>query len=167
MYFLTYGIFTFVIQFTRYRTEMPTKISLFVMKMLENIYISGVLLSHPLGKLVFKRILDKSVTYVAGSNAAIPLKENFSPEEVPDSAKETCRNWFYKIASIRELIPRLYPFNFYIICFINHSFSVFFFFKKNSPFSSCVVILARVARWGNAFTKNKFPVWIPLMWCSR
>jgi len=60
------------------------------------------------GKLVFERILDKSVTYIAGTNAQVRLSENFRPDEVPDSAKETCRNWFYKIASIRELVPRLY-----------------------------------------------------------
>ncbi|XP_070269831.1 VPS35 endosomal protein-sorting factor-like isoform X2 [Myotis yumanensis] len=34
--------------------------------------------------------------------------DNFSPENVNDTARETCLNWFFKIASIRELIPRFY-----------------------------------------------------------
>ena len=63
-----------------------------------------------LGRLVFERIRDKSVTYTAGSNMPKALSNNFTPEEVPVSAKETCQNWFYKVASIRELIPRLYLF---------------------------------------------------------
>jgi hypothetical protein len=53
------------------------------------------------GKLVYERLKSKS----EGEKS---LPENFSPSMVPESAKETCLNWFYKISSIRELLPRLY-----------------------------------------------------------
>eukprot|EP00058_Branchiostoma_floridae_P021627 XP_002607117.1 hypothetical protein BRAFLDRAFT_68089 [Branchiostoma floridae] len=60
------------------------------------------------GNLVYERIRQKSAYFPPGSKVPQMLPEDFTPDQVPDSAKETCRNWFYKIASIRELIPRLY-----------------------------------------------------------
>ncbi|KAJ8038159.1 UPF0505 protein C16orf62-like [Holothuria leucospilota] len=60
------------------------------------------------GRLVFDRIRQKSSYIPPGSKKPQVLPENFTPDQVPESAKETCRNWFFKIASIRELIPRLY-----------------------------------------------------------
>ncbi|XP_069838075.1 VPS35 endosomal protein-sorting factor-like isoform X2 [Dendropsophus ebraccatus] len=53
------------------------------------------------GKLVYERILSMCADKT-------PLPANFTPEHVNDTAKETCLNWFFKIASIRELVPRFY-----------------------------------------------------------
>uniref|UniRef100_A0A2K5IBL2 VPS35 endosomal protein-sorting factor-like n=1 Tax=Colobus angolensis palliatus TaxID=336983 RepID=A0A2K5IBL2_COLAP len=54
------------------------------------------------GKLVYERIFSMCV-----DNRSV-LPDHFSPENANDTAKETCLNWFFKIASIRELIPRFY-----------------------------------------------------------
>ncbi|KAN0025999.1 hypothetical protein ACTFIV_006979 [Dictyostelium citrinum] len=51
------------------------------------------------GNLVYDRIKKRLQTSKESKNHEILLKEQ---------AKETCRNWFYKIASIRELLPRLF-----------------------------------------------------------
>ena len=58
---------------------------------------------------MFDRIRRKSQYTPPGSIKPIMLPEDFDPKDVPESGKETCRNWFYKISSIRELLPRLYP----------------------------------------------------------
>lgn len=53
------------------------------------------------GKLVYDRLKSKSEDEKS-------LPDNFTSKMIPEAAKETCLNWFYKVASIRELIPRLY-----------------------------------------------------------
>ncbi|XP_028669604.2 VPS35 endosomal protein-sorting factor-like [Erpetoichthys calabaricus] len=53
------------------------------------------------GRLVYDRIWS-----MCSDTQLLP--DSFSSDDVNDTARETCLNWFFKIASIRELIPRLY-----------------------------------------------------------
>jgi len=56
---------------------------------------------------------------------------------VPESAKETCRNWFFKIASIRELLPRFYVETAILQCYS---------FLTTSEYSQALVRLAAMVR---------------------
>uniref|UniRef100_A0A7N6AFY4 VPS35 endosomal protein-sorting factor-like n=1 Tax=Anabas testudineus TaxID=64144 RepID=A0A7N6AFY4_ANATE len=55
------------------------------------------------GRLVYDRIWTMCL-----DPRPLPGIDSFTAEDVNDTAKETCLNWFFKIASIRELLPRLY-----------------------------------------------------------
>ncbi|ALC47849.1 CG8202 [Drosophila busckii] len=52
------------------------------------------------GKLVYERLRSKAAG-VPGASATALHRER-------ETARDTCQNWFYKIASIRELLPRVY-----------------------------------------------------------
>ncbi|KAF1333259.1 hypothetical protein FI667_g2958, partial [Globisporangium splendens] len=59
------------------------------------------------GNLVFERIKARGSEDENGQPLPTPLSENFVSSDVNIHAKETCRNWFYKTACIRELLPRI------------------------------------------------------------
>ena len=60
------------------------------------------------GELVYKRLLTRAQE-LSMQLSSSPIREGeFSASQIPQAAKETCRNWFYKTACIRELVPRLY-----------------------------------------------------------
>ena len=62
------------------------------------------------GWMVFNRLKNKAEDALSLGNATrkkARLPDDFKPDNVPLIAKETCRNWFYKTACIKELLPRL------------------------------------------------------------
>ena len=80
--------------------------SLFVM-------VSDIL--EKFSELVFDRILAKAeecegqaLPGIARCSCESNLQGHFTSSMIAVEAKETCRNWFYKTACIRELLPRMY-----------------------------------------------------------
>ena len=61
------------------------------------------------GNMVFQRLKMKAdEAWKEKDRWNKALAEDFTSNDVPLPAKETCRNWFYKCACIRELLPRVY-----------------------------------------------------------
>lgn len=58
------------------------------------------------GELVYQRIKSRGTDNVNPNAPGLPAE--FKATDVSASAKETCRNWFFKTACIRELMPRMY-----------------------------------------------------------
>ncbi|KAI9917927.1 hypothetical protein PsorP6_013056 [Peronosclerospora sorghi] len=60
------------------------------------------------GTLVFERIRAQASEDETGHALPEPLGDHFTSADINVQATETCRNWFYKSACIRELLPRIY-----------------------------------------------------------
>ncbi|XP_011046723.1 PREDICTED: UPF0505 protein C16orf62 homolog isoform X2 [Populus euphratica] len=60
-----------------------------------------------LGDMVWKRIQQKA-EFSEDGTFLCSLPENFKATDICSDAKETCNNWFCKVGSIRELLPRIY-----------------------------------------------------------
>ena len=80
------------------------------------------------------------------------LSENsFTAADVPLSAKETCRNWFYKSSCIRELLPRVY---------IELSLFKCYRYLTDDDFGSILSRISSVIR-GNVIVVTYLPTYLP------
>ncbi|CAM9556585.1 unnamed protein product, partial [Scytosiphon promiscuus] len=61
------------------------------------------------GVMVFERIrgVGEGSTVLPGTEERHALPKGWTCDDVGPEARETCRNWFYKTACIRELLPRV------------------------------------------------------------
>lgn len=74
-----------------------------------SIFVSVTEALDKFGNMVYARLRGKAEEVLnAGATKPVELGEYFTSADVPPIAKETCRNWFYKTACIRELLPRIY-----------------------------------------------------------
>ncbi|XP_076067854.1 VPS35 endosomal protein-sorting factor-like isoform X2 [Oratosquilla oratoria] len=61
-----------------------------------------------LASLIYTRLREKAHTQQHQNGSVTTFPEHFKSAMVSEDGQETTRNWLYKVASIRELLPRLY-----------------------------------------------------------
>lgn len=71
------------------------------------LFVLGAEIMDMLGDLVWDRIKQKAEFSDDGTKIC-SLPDDFDAKSICFEAKETCNNWFRKISSIHELLPRIY-----------------------------------------------------------
>ncbi|MCD7469575.1 hypothetical protein HAX54_008688 [Datura stramonium] len=77
-----------------------------VLQLYPTLFVLATEILDMLGDMVWERIRQKAEYTEDGTFVHLP--DNFHATEICAEAKETCYNWFCKVGSIRELLPRIY-----------------------------------------------------------
>lgn len=77
-----------------------------VLQLYPTLFVLATEILDILGDMVWERIRRKAEYTEDGTLVHLP--DNFQATEICAEAKETCYNWFCKVGSIRELLPRIY-----------------------------------------------------------
>ncbi|KAG5570269.1 hypothetical protein H5410_060035 [Solanum commersonii] len=77
-----------------------------VLQLYPTLFVLATEILDMLGDMVWERIRQKAEYTEDGTLVHLP--GNFQATEICAEAKDTCYNWFCKVGSIRELLPRIY-----------------------------------------------------------
>ncbi|XP_055801098.1 uncharacterized protein LOC129870364 isoform X2 [Solanum dulcamara] len=77
-----------------------------VLQLYPTLFVLATEILDMFGDMVWERIRQKAEYTEEGTLVHLP--DNFQATEICAEAKETCYNWFCKVGSIRELLPRIY-----------------------------------------------------------
>lgn len=78
-----------------------------VLQFYPTVFVLATDIMDMLGDMVWERIKRRAEFSEHGTIRCF-IPEKFDASDICDDAKETCYNWFCKIGSIRELLPRIY-----------------------------------------------------------
>ncbi|XP_050246843.1 uncharacterized protein LOC126694549 isoform X1 [Quercus robur] len=78
-----------------------------ILQFYPTLFVLAMDIMDMLGNMVWERIMWKA-EFAEDGTRLCSLPDNFQASDICSDAKETCNNWFCKIGSIRELLPRIY-----------------------------------------------------------